>query len=348
MRYLLIPIGSCLLSLVGFSQNDPTVTLIFASSANNTYKNFEAVIDGVSYYSENIPVQKNKKSTGSVAAVDRNIIWLNNFQPGKHTIEVYNLKNGTHSRGVSSPVYASPFMVKKGFDTKIAVTNNGQVQFSERANVDDIPSDISENNSNKSNHRNGGKKIATNANKESGHKNVYRANSTKAIDQKNEDSYNKENTDVTERHSRKRIDTAIIMGSGVNNKRHVVHDKNKTSESSDKVIVADALHQIDDNGRVPMNDEHFNEFYVKLQNQWHPGQRMKTLTGEFSNGGNNFTTSQAKQLLKLLTEEGNRLKLAKLAYQHITDPENFNEMDEILHFKASRKELDNFVEEEKK
>lgn len=346
MRYLLIPIGSCLLFFVGFSQNAPTVTLVFASTINDTYKNFEAVIDGVSYYSENPPERNKKKSTESVAAVDRNIIWLKNFQPGKHSIEVYNIKKGTHdARDDRSPVYTSSFVVKQGFDTKIAVTMNGQVQFSERANAGDIPGDVSWKTNNKSIDKNPGRKIKRNENKSSGQKSVYRGSSTKSTEQKNEDSYNNQNTDVTERHSRKRIDTAIILGNGNGSTKVVGENRNHTMENNGADDVNHAPHQINDNGRIPMDDDQFTQLYEKLRNQWRPGQRMKTLTNEFSTGGNNFTTSQAKQLIKLLTEEGNRLKLAKSAYQHITDSENFSEMDEILRYKASRKELDNFVKD---
>jgi len=330
---------------VGLSQNAPTVTLVFNSNTNNTYKAFEAVIDGVSYYSENPPKSNNKKSTESVADVDRNIIWLNNFQPGKHAIDVYNIKKGTHdARAGNSPVYTSTFLVKQGFDTKIAVTTNGQVQFSERANAGDIPGIVSGKN-NKTIEKNSGKKITRTENIGSHGKTVYRGSSTKSTDQKNEDSYNNQNTDQTERHSRKRIDTAILMGSGDGDTEHLGKDRNHTMNSNDKDDVDGAPHQINDNGRTPMDDDRFNQLYEKLRNQWHPGQRMKTLTNEFSNGTNNFTTSQATQLIKLLTEEGNRLKLAKSSYPRITDPENFSEMDEILHYKASRKELDNFVKE---
>ena len=94
-----------------------------------------------------------------------------------------------------------------------------------------------------------------------------------------------------------------------------------------------------------MNEDQFNEFYESLRNQWLPGQKMKTLSNLFLNAEDNFSTAQAKQLIKLLTEEGNRLKLAKAVYPCITDPENFSDLDDLLRYKKSKAELDNFVSE---
>lgn len=37
--------------------------------------------------------------------------------------------------------------------------------------------------------------------------------------------------------------------------------------------------------------------------------------------------------------------LAKSSYHCITDPENFNEIADVLRYKTSRDELDNFVKE---
>ena len=72
---------------------------------------------------------------------------------------------------------------------------------------------------------------------------------------------------------------------------------------------------------------------------------MKTLSNEFLNAEDNFTTSQAKKLILLVTEEGNRLKLAKSSYQCITDPENFRQLEDVLRYQTSRDELDDFINE---
>ena len=344
MRYLSIFLGNIFFSLVGFTQNPQTVTLVFVSSPDNNYKNFEAVIDEVSYYPENTSAGSSKSRTEFMPPANRNTIWLTNFQTGKHTLEIYNLKKGSsYVRAGNSPVYDYTFIVKKGFDTKIAVKSNGQVQFSERLSAGNNSSiGPGENNNvytpvanNKIAGRESGKKIKHNENQ--GSKAVN--NSTAA------DENNNENRSANGRHTRKRIDTAIVMNESDNNDINAVKNSNGKLNSDDNISNHEPDDQKDVAGKAPMDDNSFNQLYETLRNQWHPGQRMKTLTNEFLNSGDNFTTSQARQLIKLLTEEGNRLILAKSCYHCITDPENFSEMDDILRYKTSRDQLHNFVKD---
>lgn len=351
MRYLSIFFGICLFSLFGFSQNVPTVTLVFVAPVNNSYKNFEAVIDGVSYYPENTPVSRNKSHTVSMPAASRNTIWINNLEPGKHIIQVYSLKEGSNDvREGNSPVYASAFAVKNGFDTKIAVKSDGQVQFSERLSADNNSSSISRENNNvyspaannKTANKNSGKKIKHNENNSAKDAIASTANS----DQNNDDTRNNENNPANGRHSRKRIDTAIVINDAANNNENAVRNSNsRVNHYNNNHSNDEQDDQMGNGSKIPMDDNNFNKLYENLRNQWHPGQRMKSLIKEFLNAKDNFTTSQAKQLIKLVTEEGNRLKLAKSSYHCITDPQNFGEMDDVLRYKASRDELDKFVKD---
>jgi hypothetical protein len=124
MRYLSILFWACCMTSPGFSQSTQTITLIFISPSNDSHKNYEALIDDVSYYSEN-----NNDATNQ----DRNTIWLNNVEPGRHAIQVYGIKRGSgNEREVNAPIYSSAFTVRQGYDTRIVVKNNGQVQLSER------------------------------------------------------------------------------------------------------------------------------------------------------------------------------------------------------------------------
>ena len=202
MKYLSLIICSCWFLPV-FSQNSPTVTLVFVSSANDNHKNYEAVIDDVSYYSENTPAKNSENSEGEMSAQSRNTIWLNDFQAGRHTIQIYTVRNGSdNERDGNTPVYSSTFTIKEGFDTKIAVRNNGQVQFSDRISAgNNNPGHVfvSDNNT-------PGKKMDAN-------KNNNTDNNTSDVDRStanNDDSFNNENTSANGRHSRKRIDTAIV------------------------------------------------------------------------------------------------------------------------------------------
>jgi Domain of unknown function (DUF4476) len=342
MRSILALASTCCFTITGFSQSTQTITLVFVTPANSSYKNYEAVIDDVSYYSENTPGQ------------NRNTIWLNNFQTGRHSIQVYNVRNGSaDERADNTPVFSSYFTVRNGFDTKIAVKSNGQVQLSERLSANN---DNSQNNSQRNNSvykPNNNNAPGTNdenlnrnrdTNDNSNDTDKEPDMSTVSSTQNNDDTFNNQNQDITVRHSHKRIDTAVIvdnanntpedMGSNRRMNPETVNDSNGTPDDQNN----------GDDGNIPMNDKEFDHLYETVRNQWLPGQRMKTLTNEFLNTGDNFTTSQARQLIQLVTYEDNRLKLAKSSYHCVTDPENFNEIDDILRIQASRDELHDFVE----
>jgi len=352
MKYLSIVIWNCCF-LPAFSQNSPTVTLVFVSPANDNYKNYEAVIDDVSYYSENTPSKNSESSDGEMPASSRNTVWLNNFQPGRHTIQVYSVRNGSNNeRAGSIPVYSSTFTVKDGFDTKIAVRSNGQVQFSERistANNNSRKVFESDNNihspgTNTTTADNtSGRKMNTHEN-ENADNNAEDANrSTANNDRNNDDSYNNGNTSANGRHSRKRIDTAIVENDPGNNTINTSRNNERTDNNGSNSNGGIDNQNNNENRKAPMDDNQFNQLYETIRNQWLPGQKMKTISNEFLNGEDNFTTLQAKRLIQLVTEEGNRLKLAKSSYHCITDPENFSQLDDVLRYQTSRAELDDFV-----
>jgi Domain of unknown function (DUF4476) len=340
MRSILVLASTCCIAISGLSQGAQTVILVFVTPTNTNYKNFEAVIDEVSYYSEDTP--------GS----SRNTIWLNNMQAGRHSIQVYSVRNGSgDERADTRPVFSSDFTVRNGFDTKIAVKTNGQVQFSERLSTnnetrnnsqrDNSVYEPSDNNSVSINDANPNINQDTddNTNHANQDPDLPAANGT----QDNDDTFNNQTHDITVRHSRKRMDTALILGNINNTPENMdgnTQMSHKTVNDSNATSGAD---NGDDDGNRPMSDSKFDHLYESVRNQWLPGQRMKTLTNEFLNTGDKFTTSQATRLIQLVTYEDNRVKLAKLSCRCVTDPENFNEIKEILRTQASRNELDDFM-----
>jgi DNA polymerase IIIc chi subunit len=70
---------------------------------------------------------------------------------------------------------------------------------------------------------------------------------------------------------------------------------------------------------------------------------MNSLTSAFNNTANHFTTSQASQLIQIVSSEANRLQLAKLSYKSITDQGNFNQIYSLLSTQASKNELAAYI-----
>jgi hypothetical protein len=95
--------------------------------------------------------------------------------------------------------------------------------------------------------------------------------------------------------------------------------------------------------RTPMSNSNYTSLYNEVRNTYGFGAKMSRLTEIFANETYYFTVAQAKQLIQLVSDERNRLELAKSAYGNITDPENFNLMYDLLTSQSSRNELSTYV-----
>lgn len=92
-----------------------------------------------------------------------------------------------------------------------------------------------------------------------------------------------------------------------------------------------------------MSDEDFNNLYTSVQNQWKSANRTKLISGAFADTGNYFTTAQAKQLIQLISNQGNRFTLAKASFPRITDPVNFSQMYDVFNSQSYRDQLADYV-----
>jgi hypothetical protein len=95
--------------------------------------------------------------------------------------------------------------------------------------------------------------------------------------------------------------------------------------------------------RNPMSAADFDELYNNVDNQWSQSAKMSTVRDIFNTGSYYLSTDQARQIVGLLNSEANRLEALKLAYDNITDPANFYQLDDLLRSQSSRTELDNYV-----
>ena len=80
-----------------------------------------------------------------------------------------------------------------------------------------------------------------------------------------------------------------------------------------------------------------------IRKKWLPFTKMSAAADAFNVSTNYFTTSQARQIIALVSSEANRLELAKLSFDNIVDPANFNQLYDLLNSQASRDELDAYV-----
>ena len=97
------------------------------------------------------------------------------------------------------------------------------------------------------------------------------------------------------------------------------------------------------NIKIAMSETDYNELYKNLQYSFGIGAKYSSLTEIFNTETNYFTVAQTKKLIQLVTSESNRLELAKLSYNNVTDPSNFSQLYDIFSTQASKNELMNYV-----
>ena len=92
-----------------------------------------------------------------------------------------------------------------------------------------------------------------------------------------------------------------------------------------------------------MSASEYDALYGDVRFRFGLGAKMQALTEIFARATYYFTVLQAKDLIQLVSDERNRLFLAKSSYDNITNPENFTQMYDILASQASKDELAVYV-----
>ena len=94
---------------------------------------------------------------------------------------------------------------------------------------------------------------------------------------------------------------------------------------------------------VAMSDADFNTLFNNVRSQWRNANKVRLISEAFSNTSNYFTTSQAKQLIQLVNNQGDRFTMAKASYRSISDPVNFPQMYDMFNSQSYRDQLADYV-----
>lgn len=97
------------------------------------------------------------------------------------------------------------------------------------------------------------------------------------------------------------------------------------------------------NVKIAMSETDYNTLYKNLQYSFGIGAKYSSLMDIFNTETNYFTVAQTKKLIQLVSSESNRLELAKLSYNNVTDPTNFSQLYDIFTSQQSKNELINYV-----
>jgi hypothetical protein len=327
------------------------VNITFANQRNNN-RNYQVVIDGASYYSANIPEQGNTSVN--------NKIHIPGVSTGSHKIDVYRMDgtsvtypDGSINRPASGElVYSKNFQTRNNFDMNITVRENVLVSFTEtrfNTSANGIPSSNSPMSTmnfarllqSVKAQKYQSQKIRLITNAFAVKANYFTSNQVKQLLL----LVNSENSrfDLAKRSYKKVTDPTEFI-----TVYDVLNSEAKRDALDNYVVLQGGVAVEQDSqpsspAKAPMNAALFNQLLQRLENYNYQADRITELRNAFYNTSNYFSTGQLTQLLSLVTDEGERLALAKLSYTRSIDPSTFNQLVALFYSQANRDALNNFI-----
>jgi len=90
-----------------------------------------------------------------------------------------------------------------------------------------------------------------------------------------------------------------------------------------------------------LSDYDFNLLIQRMKNSWFNKDKVNIAKDALAR--DYFNTSQVRQLLQLVSFEGDKLELAKLAYRNTVDQRSYYSLYDVFSFQSSKDELDKYI-----
>ncbi len=348
MKKILIVIMICISML---SLTAQTVTLTFNGANKN--KNYQVVIDGISYYSNSTA------DANTTGAIGRRKITLANLQPGSHTLAVYRLKTnaGTYNNGTGTAtgraIYSNTVQLRQGYDMFIRVNGNGGVSLTERMRrISTAVTPMSETSfdqllSNVRSRYYQYQKVSIIRNALNTTGNFFttaqvRSLLTMVTSESNRLTLAKlaypkvsDPRDFTSLY-----DVFNSIASRDNMNAYIADNPNYNTGSSTGTMPGTVTPPVTN---MPMADYDFNRFIQNLGAQANDAQRFNVARDAFNTSSSRFTSAQIRQILMTVYGENDRLALAKISYARVYDPNNFSTVYDLIASAEGRNELNKYV-----
>jgi hypothetical protein len=94
---------------------------------------------------------------------------------------------------------------------------------------------------------------------------------------------------------------------------------------------------------ITMNDEAFATLLGDIRYHWRNTRKITAAQTAFTNNNNYFTAVQAMQIINTVEGDENRLALARIAYNRITDQANFVQVYDLISSPSIRNDLSSFI-----
>ena len=311
-----------------------------ANTNNTTVRNYIVDLDGKKYYSADADLTAN----GNAKQID-----LNDLTYGSHKITVYETdNNSTINNSTSDAIYSNNFQLRSGYDMVIAIRRNGQVSFSEKR----ASQSTAANSKTPMTDSEFEKQLAA-VNAKWSQTSKYNAIKTAFA--------NKSNYFTTDQVGQllllissetRRLELAKLSYPKVTDPNNFadVSDLFKTQankDNIDKFIQSKNPEIVTSTGvnssRPPLSTQQFNQLQRKITNQYEESGKIAVLRDALNSNTNYFTTAQLKQLLLLISNENERLALAKQSYARVSDQANFSSLSAIFNVQTNKDDFNNYI-----
>lgn len=306
------------------SQRTPAVYVTITGN-----KDYQVAIDGTTYNLNNVNSTVSKTNTP-----------INTLSPGMHTLTLTRTANNNRRAGN----YTTQFNLRRNFDMYINLNANGSVELIEKRNNGTATSRTPMSNNEFSTLTRNLRLQRTAAEKNTLLTNTFTNPAT-----------NLSSIQVVQllqqvRSESDRLPLAKLSFRTVTDPNNFSPVYGLFSVQANRNELEEFVNYYDeevpaDNTTVNNNTQgtDFNSIYQNIKGQWPSSVQVTSLTTAFNTPANYFTASQVSQLIQLVSGEGTRLQLAKLAYDNVVDPVNYNTVSSLLYSQSSRDDLGVFI-----
>jgi hypothetical protein len=339
-------------SIASFAQG---INITFTSPS--TGQKYHVVLDGASYYSTNT-------ANTTTTSAGRTTISLEDITPGSHTLIVYRMEtnsptypNGTMNAPTEGQsIYSKTFQTRSNYDMNIAVRDNVTVSFTESRAVAKPAGQTS-----------GDHAAMSSSNFSSLYNKVkaqrYQSQKISLIKTAfNTRSYYFTSSQVKQlialvSSEQSRFDLTKLAYNKVTDKDQfitvydVLQSESKRDALDDYVVSQGGIAVENDvtvtpqssPSRTQMSSYNFDQAIRRVQNISYQGDRVAEIRNLFSNTANYFSTAQLKSLLTLVSNETDRLSLARSAWPRAYETSTFNQLVDLFYEQSNRDSLNSFI-----
>jgi hypothetical protein len=325
MKSLIILLVSIICSLSMLAQ---TITIQFRGT--NKVRNFQAVIDGDSYYSNT-----NKIKPGN--AIQKSIT-INDADTGTHSLEMYRANNSASKNNgtiTGSPILSTTFRVREGYDMIIGVRQNGRVTFTEKkmatGNGDAYQNNYNQLLSQVNNYSSQADRVSALRNAFNSPNNYFTSGQVKQLLSL---VYN-EST---------RLELAKLAYPGVTDPANYSTVNDVLTQQASRDDLYNFTHSSGTASvKTAMNDYAFSQLLQRINANASTWDRVRVIRETVSQANNYLSIAQLRQLMSIAPAESDRLDIARMAYKNITDPQNYAQVLDLISTQSSRDELVTYI-----